>query len=126
MQSMLLLFILIFKNQEPLSAVDDKVWEIHWPGANSKRALDMDLKDVEEEVMERDHQLNMRNIQYAFSQFKEMDNAKQKREPFNNSMRKIKMTLNVGAFIRKATRNGADKTMSTYWTYKGSLTTPCK
>ena len=39
---------------------------------------------------------------------------------------KLKLTLNVGAFIRKATNNGADKTMSTYWTYKGSLTTPCK
>jgi len=114
------------QNQEPLSAVDDKVWEIHWPGANSKRALDMDLKDVEEEVMERDHQLNMRNIQYAFSQFKEMENAKETRGvgPHKNHNKKIKMTLNVGAFIRKATRNGADKTMSTYWTYKGSLTTP--
>ncbi len=37
---------------------------------------------------------------------------------------KTKLVLNVGAFIRKATNNGADKTMSTYWTYKGSLTTP--
>merc|ERR1712088_140183 len=35
-----------------------------------------------------------------------------------------KLSFNPGAFIRKVTANGADKTMSTYWTYKGSLTTP--
>jgi carbonic anhydrase len=114
------------QNQEPLSAVDDKVWEMHWPGAHSKRSLDfsMDLKDVEEQQMERDHELNMRQLQFGFSQLKVADDAKDTRAP--HQMR-IKMTLNVGAFIRKVVRNGADKTMSTYWTYMGSLTTPsCK
>merc|ERR1719220_3073330 len=71
--------------------------------------------------MERDHELNMRQLQFGFSQLKVADDAKDTRTPHQ---KKIKMTLNVGAFIRKATRNGADKTMSTYWTYKGSLTTP--
>lgn len=109
------------QNQEPLSSVDDKVWEMHWPGAKSKRALSMDLKDVEEQQMEYDHELNMRQLQYGFSQLKVADDAKDTRTPHQ---KRIKMTLNVGAFIRKVVRNGADKTMSTYWTYMGSLTTP--
>ena len=79
--------------------------------------------DVEEQVMERDHNLNMRQLRYGFSQLKGNENAIETREPH---MKKIKLTLNIGAFIRKVIRNGKDKTMSTYWTYKGSMTTPCK
>jgi len=111
------------QNQEPLSEVDDKVWELHWPGAKNMmgRSLDMDLKEVEEQVMERDHELNMRQLQYGFAQLKAQENAKETRMPH---MKRVKLTLNVGAFIRKVVRNGIDKTMSTYWTYKGSLTTP--
>jgi len=120
------------QNQEPLSQVDDEVWEMHWPGAKQimgKRSIDesMDLDEVEEKQMEYDHELNMRSLQYAFSQFKENEEAREKRNGHTVSMKRIKMTLNVGAFIRKAIRNGVDKTMSTYWSYKGSLTTPaCK
>merc|ERR1719334_1455023 len=109
---------------EPLSQVDVKVWEMHWPGAASgmRRSLfEMDLKDVEEQIMERDHNLNIRQLQYGFSQLKAKENAIETRVPH---MKKIKLTLNVGAFIRKVTRNGKANKMSTYWTYMGSMTTP--
>ena len=83
----------------------------------------MDLDDVEEAQMEHDHALNVRSMAYGFSKLAQMkeEAALEKREPHTDS---IKLTLNLGAFIRKAIRNGADKTMSTYWSYKGSLTTP--
>merc|ERR1711962_1402609 len=112
------------QNQEPLSQLDDSIWEMHWPGANAKRALhkSMDLVEVEEKQLEHDHELDIKSLQYAFSQLKESESeTKETRAPH---MKRIKMTLNVGAFIRKAIRNGADKTMSTYWSYMGSLTTP--
>lgn len=103
-----------------------------WGGAGNpgngrkKRALheSMDLDEVEEKQLEQDHELNIKSLQYAFSQLKESEaGTKETREPH---MKRIKMTLAPGAFIQKAIRNGADKTMSTYWTYMGSLTTPCK
>ena len=99
---------------------------MHWPGAASgmRRSLfEMDLRDVGEQIMERDHNLNIRQLQYGFSQLKANENAIETREPH---MKKIKLTLNIGAFIRKVIRNGMDKTMSTYWTYMGSMTTPCE
>ena len=83
----------------------------------------MDLRDVEEQIMERDHNLNIRQLQYGFSQLKANENAVETRIPH---MKRIKLTLNVGAFIRKVIRNGQDKTISTYWTYMGSMTTPCE
>jgi carbonic anhydrase len=118
-------------NQEPLSEVDDMVWEINWPGSGRrKRSTDaqMSLDEIEEAQLEYDHELNLKSLQYAFDQLKVDENAEEthriKRDPH---MKRMKLTLNVGAFIRKAIRNGRDKTMSTYWTYKGSLTTPsCK
>jgi len=117
------------QNQEPLSVIDDKVWEMHWPGAHSKRSLrklakldsSIDLEEVEEQQMEHDHALNVRSLSYGFTKLAEMNNNVGKRAPHNN---KIPLNLNVGAFIRKAIRNGADKHMSTYWSYMGSLTTP--
>ena len=83
----------------------------------------MDLVDVEEQQMEHDHSLNMRSLSYGFSKLGKLNkqNEKEKRTPHSD---KIKLTLNVGAFIRKAVRNGKEKEMSTYWSYKGSLTTP--
>ena len=99
---------------------------MHWPGAAAgmKRSLfEMDLKDVEEQIMERDHDLNIRQLQYGFSQLKANENAIETRKPH---MKKIKLTLNIGAFIRKVIRNGRNKEMSTYWTYMGSMTTPCE
>merc|ERR1719370_586632 len=114
-------------NQEPLSVIDDKVWEMHWPGAHSKRSLaakvdsSMALDEVEEQQIEYDHALNVRSLSYGFSKLAEMNNNVEKRTPHNN---KCPLNLNVGAFIRKAIRNGANKHMSTYWSYMGSLTTP--
>ena len=97
---------------------------MHWPGAAAgKRSIteSMDLDEVEEKQMEFDHELNMKSLRNALTQLKTSDNVKETRAPH---MKRLKLTLNVGAFIRKAIRNGADKTMSTYWSYKGSLTTP--
>ena len=102
---------------------------MHWPGAHSKRSLrklakldsSIDLEEVEEQQMEHDHALNVRSLSYGFTKLAEMNNNVGKRAPHNN---KIPLNLNVGAFIRKAIRNGADKHMSTYWSYMGSLTTP--
>jgi len=121
------------QNQEPLSQVDDLVWEMHWPGAKhlgkKKRSIDeqMSLDELEEAQLEYDHNLNLKSLQYAFDQLKVDENANESHRVKRQSMKRFKLTLNVGAFIRKAIRNGRDKTMSTYWTYKGSLTTPaCK
>merc|ERR1712133_305339 len=123
------------QNQEPLSEIDDMVWEMNWPGSGRrKRSTDahMSLDEIEEAQLEYDHELNLKSLQYAFDQLKVDENAEEAdrvkrsvtRKPH---MKRMKLTLNVGAFIRKAIRNGRDKTMSTYWSYKGSLTTPsCK
>ena len=54
----------------------------------------------------------------------ETTKAKKEKRSSEAEEDEMKLKLNVGAFIRKATRNGRDKTMSTYWSYKGSLTTP--
>jgi len=115
-----------------MGKVDDKVWEMHWPGAwngegrggRKKRALDesMDLDEVEEKQLEQDHELNIKSLQYGFIQLKESEaETKETRAPH---MKRIILTLAPGAFIRKAIRSGFDKSMSKYWTYFGSLTTP--
>ena len=63
----------------------------------------------------------MRSLSYAMV---ETSKAKKEKRSAMAEDAEMKVKLNVGAFIRKATRNGRDKTMSTYWNYKGSLTTP--
>ena len=63
-----------------------------------------------------DHEISMRNLDNALKQFTRAD-GKTKRQ----AMWSVVVNLNIGAFIRKATRNGGDKTMSTYFTYNGSL-----
>merc|ERR1712025_354086 len=65
------------------------------------------------------HEVNMRSLHYGVNQIKE---ARLKNRDLDEAETKLK--LNVGAFIRKAIRNGANKHMSTYWSYMGSLTTP--
>merc|ERR1712136_261370 len=83
--------------------------------------------EIEEEQLEYDHELNLKSLQYAFDQLKVDENTNESHRVKRASMKRMKLTLNVGAFIRKAIRSGFDKTMSTYWSYKGSLTTPgCK
>ena len=84
----------------------------------------MDLDEVEEQQMEQDHALNVRSLSYGFNKLAEMNNDIETRAPHKTHNNKIKLNLNVGAFIRKAVRNGKDKHMSTYWSYQGSLTTP--
>ena len=67
------------------------------------------------------HEVNMRSLHYGLTQIKDegIENRAATKEA-------VKLNLNPGAFIRKAIRNGGDKTMSTYWTYRGSLTSPGK
>ena len=101
--------------------VDDVVWTMHWPGAKGgrgKRSTDtqMSLDEIEESQLEYDHELNLKSLQYAFDQLKVDENAEEAdrvkrsvtRKPH---MKRMKLTLNVGAFIRKAIRNGRDKTI---------------
>jgi len=110
------------QNQEPLSKVDDQVWEFHHhPEGGHKAHKEMrSADDIEEEELEHYHGLNMRSLSVGMS---ELAAAKEKRgskaEPGET-----KLKLNIGAFLRKATRNGYSKSMSTYWTYRGSRTTP--
>ena len=102
---------------------------MHWPGAKAQRSIgadeSMDLDEIEEKQLEHDHALNIKSLNYGFNQLKlaEEKSKKETRLPHN---KKVKLTLNIGAFIRKAVRNGKEKIMSTYWSYHGSLTTPCK
>ena len=63
----------------------------------------------------------MRGLHFAINKLTET--KRQKREAREEQ---LTLRLNPGAFVKKALANGKDKTMSTYWTYKGSLTTPGK
>ena len=73
------------------------------------------------DLADHDHELNMRGLHFGLNELTEV--KRQKREA---KLEEVKLRLNPGAFIKKALQNGYDKTMSTYWTYKGSLTTPGK
>jgi hypothetical protein len=66
--------------------------------------------------------MNMRSL---INGFNGLNKAKREKREASTS-RGYYVTLNIGAFIRKATNNGKDKTMSTYWTYQGSETVPGK
>merc|ERR1712055_1183763 len=87
------------QNQEPLSEVDDMVWEMHWPGANGrrKRSTDaqMSLDEIEENQLEYDHELNLKSLQYAFDQLKVDENAEETHRIKRASMKRMKLTLNV-------------------------------
>jgi len=100
------------QNMQQLSKVDD---QIHTWGKRS-------AEETVEDELEHEHNLNMRSLIDGFSKIAEAKTSRQKRQL--SPAKEHKLKLNIGAFIRKATHNGADKTMSTYWTYKGSLTTP--
>merc|ERR1719430_1998878 len=98
------------QNQEPLSEVDDMVWEMNWPGSGRrKRSTDaqMSLDEIEEAQLEYDHELNLKSLQYAFDQLKVDENTNESHRVKRNGphMKRMKLTLNVGAFIRKAIRN---------------------
>jgi len=103
------------QNAQPLQKVDDKAWEFHYHKDGHARSITEKMDDEDDYF----HEVNMRSLHYGVNQIKE---ARLKNRDLDEAETKLK--LNVGAFIRKAIRNGADKSMSTYWTYKGSLTTP--
>jgi len=108
------------QNMQPLEEIDDEIWKFHWhDGGHMKRAAT--AEEIEDAEVDHYHNLNMRSLGYGFSQI--MKAKKEKRTPHGEEA-EHKLKLNIGAFIRKAVRNGRDKTMSTYWTYHGSLTTP--
>ena len=83
----------------------------------------------ENEVTEIDHDMNMRNLQYGFDQLRgpsEKQANEVERFPEIRATKQVKLSLNVGAFIRKATNKGKKNTIAKYWTYKGSMTYPGK
>ena len=82
-----------------------------------KRQTDAD-NEAQMEEMARFHQ--------AFEQLFAEDNTRRvKRQILHHT--EVKLRLNPGAFIRKATNRGYyGNQYSTYWTYPGSLTTPRK
>ena len=74
----------------------------------------------EDEIAEMDHAMNMRELQYGFEQLRgDGVSSVEKR-----GQTEVKLTLNPGAFISKATNKGKKNLIATYWTYKGSLTYP--
>ena len=70
------------------------------------------------EADDKEHEDSLRNLQEALDELNSQDsNGKSKRAT------EVKLRLNPGAFIRKAT-NDYYGDFSTYFTYQGSLTTP--
>ena len=70
-----------------------------------------------EEQDDMDHDISMQNLEEGLKQFSK-ENRRAKRDVGDWH---VHVRLNVGAFLRKSTRNGGDKTMSTYFTYKGPV-----
>ena len=104
--------------------VNDAAWQFHYhPGGHKKSVNDSQrsIEDRMDDEADYYHEVNMRSLHYGLTQIKE--DRIENRAPTKKT---IKLKLNPGAFIRKSIRNGGDKTMSTYWTYRGSLTTPGK
>ena len=87
------------------------------PKGRRKRDVNID-EEAQMEEMARFHK--------AFEQlFAEDHGRRAKRQILHHT--EVKLRLNPGAFIRKATNRGWNKNeYSTYWTYRGSLTTPSK
>ena len=80
-------------------------------------------------MTEIDHDMNMRMLQYGFDQLTgQSENLGNEIEIFPERQIKmrpisqVKLSLNPGAFIRKA----INKRLANYWTYKGSFTYPGK
>ena len=73
---------------------------------------------LKREADDKEHEDSLRNLQEALDELNSQEsNGKSKRAT------EVKLRLNPGAFIRKAT-NDYDGCFSTYFTYQGSLTTP--
>jgi len=106
------------QNQEPLETIDDEVWKFNHHHNMKKRSIE----EVETDQDNHNHELNLRGLHFGLNKLTET--KRQKREIGIAKQEEMKLRLNPGAFIKKALNNGNDKTLSTYWTYKGSLTTP--
>ena len=73
--------------------------------------------------------MNMRNLQYGFDQLRgpsEKQANEVERFLEQRATNQVKLSLNVGAFIRKALNKGKKNNIAKYWTYKGSMTYPGK
>ena len=69
---------------------------------------------------DEDHEKSLRNLQEALQELNAQDNHGRSKRSMHTE---VKLRLNPGAFIRKAT-NDYYGCLSTYFTYPGSLTTP--
>ena len=73
---------------------------------------------LQREADDKDHEESLRSLQEALDELNAQDsNGKSKRAT------EVQVRLNPGAFIRKATNDYYGR-FSTYFTYRGSLTTP--
>lgn len=95
------------QNMKPLQKIDNEVAGLPPPPPDRRDA---------EEPAEDDHLVEMRNLALAVE---DLGKNRVKRDEHS-----IKLRLNIGAFLRKVAKNGGDGTLSTYWSYHGSLTTP--
>lgn len=123
------------QNEQPLQKIDDAAWKFHHHAEGAaahdeedevrrsaeKEDNEVMTEDKRAEIDDRDHARNMRNFNVALKKMQASGKNKRDACPADGA---AKLSFNPGAFIRKVTANGGDKTMSTYWTYKGSLTTP--
>jgi carbonic anhydrase len=105
------------QNMQPLEVIDETLEDMaNVPKHRRKRGSDAE-EEAQMEEMARFHE--------AFEQLFAADNAhRAKRQILHHT--EVDLRLNPGAFIRKATNRGYyANEYSTYWTYHGSLTTPC-
>jgi hypothetical protein len=90
------------ENNKPLQGVDNEVAGLPKP----------ERRDAED----NDHMVELRNLQMAVEK---LHAKRAKRDTEGEALR-----WNPGAMLRKATNPGGDDSLSTYFTYHGSLTTP--
>ena len=75
----------------------------YYGGWRGKRSVSVEDQD------DLDHDISMRNLEEGLKQFSK-ENRRAKRDVGDWH---VHVRLNVGAFLRKSTRNGGDQTMST-------------
>lgn len=112
------------QNQEPLTNVDSAI--LKYMGKRQEELTESEVDGLDQdEIDEVDHDMNMRMLKYGFDQLKESEDSDVKERRSSHQPEKIvRLWLNVGAFIRKATNKGKGGKLATYWTYNGSFTTP--
>jgi len=98
-------------NLSPLSGINDAAVKLANPPA---------IREAEERQLENEHEEALRGLQEGLEELMPLDsNGKLVR----SSHSEVKLRLNPGAFIRKAT-NDKHGCFATYFSYFGSLTTP--